>query len=131
MRAAAFISFCAMVALPVSVTALYYAFIASDQYVAEAKFTVSGGEPAKLDGIGAFTGIPAISVIQDTQIVTNYIESRAAVEKLETTINLRKLYSGDGADWFARFQSEQADREARQILATHDRYFDQDAIWHR
>jgi capsular polysaccharide transport system permease protein len=103
MRAAAFISFFAMVALPASATAIYYTFIASDQYLSEAKFTVSGGEPARLDGIGAFTGIPAISVIQDTQIVTNYIESRAAVEKLETTINLRKLYSGDGADWFARF----------------------------
>jgi capsule polysaccharide export protein KpsE/RkpR len=40
---------------------IYYAFIASDQYLAEAKFTVSGGEPAKLDGVGAFLGIPAIN----------------------------------------------------------------------
>jgi capsular polysaccharide transport system permease protein len=103
MRAVAIVSFFAMVALPAVVTAIYYAFIASDQYIAEAKFTVSGGEMPKLDGIGAFTGIPAISVIQDTQIVTNYIESRAAVEKLEATINLRKLYSRDTADWFARF----------------------------
>src|SRR4051812_39190401 len=80
MRAAAFISFFAMVAIPTVVISVYYAFVASDQYVAEAKFTVSGGELPKLDGIGAFTGIPALSAIQDTQIVTNYIESRAAVE---------------------------------------------------
>jgi capsular polysaccharide transport system permease protein len=103
MRAATIVSFVITVALPTLVTTLYYGFIASDQYIAEAKFTVSGGELPKLDGIGALTGIPAISAIQDTQIVTNYIESRAAVEKLEATINLRKLYSRNGADWFARF----------------------------
>lgn len=106
MRAAAVFSFLAMVAVPSLAVCTYYAFIASDQYTAEAKFTVSGGEIPKLDGIGAFAGIPALSAIQDTQIVTNFIESRAAVEKLDATINLRKLFSREGADWFARFNPD-------------------------
>jgi len=105
MRLAAVVSFCAMVLIPAVTAAVYYGLVASDQYIAEAKFTVSGGEVPKLDSIGALTGIPAVSVIQDTQIVTNYIESRAAVEKLESAVNIRRLYSADTIDWFSRFNS--------------------------
>lgn len=96
-------SFWIMVVLPSLTGIIYYGLIASDQYISEAKFTVSGGEIPKLDSIAALTGIPARSVIQDTQIVTNYIESRAAVEKLDSQINIRRLYSRPEADWFARF----------------------------
>jgi capsular polysaccharide transport system permease protein len=96
-------SFGLMVILPSVLAMLYFGLIASDQYISEAKFTVSGGEAPKLDSIGALTGIPASAIIQDTQIVTNYIESRAAVEKLDLKINIRSLYSIPGADWFARF----------------------------
>jgi capsular polysaccharide transport system permease protein len=102
-RLAVLISFVAMVAIPSASAAIYYAFIASDQYVAEAKFTVSGGEPPTVDSIGTFTGIPAIAIVQDTQIVTNYIHSRAAVEKLEETIGLRRLYATTEADFWSRF----------------------------
>src|ERR1700687_5436531 len=105
MRLAAGVSFCAMVLIPAVTAAVYYGLVASDQYIAEAKFTVSGGEVPKLDSIGALTGIPAVSVIQDTQIVTNYIESRAAVEELESAINIRRLYSADTIDWFSRIHS--------------------------
>ena len=51
---------------PSAIAAVYYAFIASDQYVAEAKFTVNGGEPPSADAIGSFTGIPAIAIVQYT-----------------------------------------------------------------
>ena len=103
LRLAFFVSFVLMVAIPSASAAIYYAFIASDQYVAEAKFTVSGGEPPTADSFGAFTGIPAIAIIQGTQIVMNYIHSRAAVEKLEDMIGLRGLYATEKADRLARF----------------------------
>ena len=104
-RMAAFISFILMVVIPSASAAIYYAFIASDQFVAEAKFTVSGGSPPTADNFGSFTGIPAIAIIQDTQIVTNYIHSRAAVEKLETMIGLRTLYATSKADRLSRFNA--------------------------
>lgn len=107
MRWIAIVSFCAVVAIPSVATAIYYAFIASDQYVAEARFTVAGGAPPVVDGIGALTGIPAVAVVQDTQIVTNYIESRAALEKLEKLIDVRNLYSADQADPLSRFKANQ------------------------
>lgn len=107
LRVAAFTSFVVMVVLPSAVAAIYFAFIASDQYVAEAKFTVFGGVPPTVDTFGSFTGIPAIAIIQDTQIVTNYIHSRAAVEKLEHTIGLRRLYATAKADRWSRFDPSQ------------------------
>jgi capsular polysaccharide transport system permease protein len=103
MRWAFVASFCLMVLAPTTAGAIYYAFIASDQYVAQADFTVSGGEAPPIDGLGALTGIPAMAVIQDTQIVTNYIHSRAGLESLEKLVPVRALYSEASADWLSRF----------------------------
>ena len=102
------ISFCLIVAIPGAVTILYYAFVASDQFVSEARFTIGGGDVPSPDGIAAVTGIPAIAIIQDTQIVTNYIHSRAALEKLQNSINVRALYATEKADWVARFNAEKS-----------------------
>jgi capsular polysaccharide transport system permease protein len=105
-RWAAVVSFVLMVVLPSVGAATYYAFIASDQYVAEAEFTVSGGTPPIVDGIASLTGIPALAVIQDTQIVANYITSRAALETLEDKVGLRALYSRPEVDWGSRFSPD-------------------------
>jgi capsular polysaccharide transport system permease protein len=92
-----------MVMIPSLSSAIYYMFIASDQYVAEAKFTVTGGKPPTSDTIGSFTGIPAMAIIQDTQIVVNYVRSRAALERLENKIDIRSLYATSQADPISRF----------------------------
>lgn len=103
MRWAIIASFCLMVAAPSVAGALYYGFIASNQYVSVADFTVSGGEAPAPDGLGALTGLPALAIIQDTQIVVNYIHSRAAVEVLQKTADIIDVYANPGADWVARF----------------------------
>jgi capsular polysaccharide transport system permease protein len=96
-------SFLVMVLIPTLAMSVYYGLIASDQYVAEAEFTVTGGEPPPLDGVGALTGIPAAAIVQDTQIVTNYILSRAAAERLDEMLRLRDRYSRSDIDFAARF----------------------------
>jgi capsular polysaccharide transport system permease protein len=103
MRLAIIASFCIIVVVPSVSGAIYYAFIASDQFVAEADFTVSGGEAPPIDGLGALTGIPALAVIQDTQIVTNYIHSRAGLESLEKLLPIKELYASPAADRLSRF----------------------------
>jgi len=105
-RLAVIVSFILMVVMPTLAASIYYFFIASDQYVAEARFTVSPGMPPAIDGIASMTGISVMAVIQDTQIVTNYVQSRAAVERLEKLIDLRSLYSTDAADWLSRFKKK-------------------------
>lgn len=102
------ISFFVMVLAPSAIAAIYFVFIASDQYVAEARFTLAGGEPPTADTFGSFTGIPAIALVQDTQIVTDFIQSRAAIEQPDSKIDFRKLYSADTIDWWARFDKSKS-----------------------
>ncbi len=96
-------SFILVVVIPSIVLTTYFALLASPQYIAEAKFAVRTGEIPKLDGMGAVTGMPVAKIAQDTQVVTNYMESRAIVEALEHRLELRQLYSSDEIDWYARF----------------------------
>ena len=101
-RLAAIGSFWLMVALPTLVVGIYFGLVASDQYVAEYKFTVAGADPLPIDGFAQLTGIPSMSIVQDTQIVTNNLETRAAVETLEKKVGLRERYSREGIDFLSR-----------------------------
>jgi capsular polysaccharide transport system permease protein len=105
-RWAVAVSFLLMVVIPSVAAVVYYTLIASDEYVAEAEFTVAGGTPPIVDGVASLTGIPALAVIQDTQIVVNYITSRAALEALEAKVGLRALYSRPEVDWGSRFKPD-------------------------
>jgi capsular polysaccharide transport system permease protein len=103
MRWALWASGLALVAVPTLAAALYFGLVASDQYEAEAQFTVQGGDPPAADGIGALTGLPPMAALQDTQVVTSYIQSRAAVEKLDAQVGLRAKFSEPTIDFWARF----------------------------
>ena len=48
-------------------------------------------------------GLGASQQSQDTQIVADYIRSRAMVEALGKSLDLRQIYSRDDADYFSRF----------------------------
>src|SRR5271170_4879630 len=107
MRVMTIALFAAMVVVPDLVVAVYFGLIASDQYVSEAKFTVSSAAIPKMDGLGAVTGVPPILIVQDTQVVTSYIQSRAMVEKLDHTMELRDTYSAGSIDWWSRFRRDE------------------------
>jgi capsular polysaccharide transport system permease protein len=100
------VSFIVLVAIPNIGAAIYYGLIASDQYAAEARFTVRGGAAPKLDSLAALTGVPTIQIIQDTQIVLNFIQSRAIVEQLDHKLDLRTIFSRPGVDLFSSFNPE-------------------------
>lgn len=100
------ISFWLIVGIPGAIAVAYFGFIASEQYRVDVQFTVAGGEPIMADGLTAITGIPSITIIQDIQIVTNFLQSRAAVELIQAKVDLRGKYSSDKADWFARFNPD-------------------------
>jgi capsular polysaccharide transport system permease protein len=99
-------TFLTIVVAPTLAALTYFEFIAADQYVAESDFTVSAGESPLRDGIASLTGLPGLAILQDTQIITNFIHSRAAADKLEQRVGLRNLYSTDRADYFARFDAK-------------------------
>ena len=102
LRWAAIVSFYAMVVAPTLASVIYYGLIASDQYVATADFVVGGGEPIPIDGLGSLTGIPMAAIVQDTQIVANYLTTRAAVERLQKRVDLKAIYARDDVDYLSR-----------------------------
>lgn len=105
-RAVYIASFFLVFALPTAVTGIYYGLIAADQYEAEARFAVRSGAMAGLDPLMSLIGVPAAQIIQDTQVVTDFIESRALVDKLEESIGLRAIYARDEADVWAKLDPE-------------------------
>ena len=102
MRLAVIGSLLVCVVLPSLSSAFYYAFLASDQYVSQARFSVTVNQAPQLDTIGALTGLASAAIIRDTQIVTSYIASRAAVDALSQRIDLRRRYSDPRYDFAAR-----------------------------
>ena len=96
------VAFVAMVVLPSLAAVIYYSLIASDQYATEARFTVRGGLQPKADSIGSLTGVPSVQIIQDTQVIMNYVQSRALLETLDARIDVRHFYDGSDVDWLSR-----------------------------
>lgn len=111
MRIITLVGFVLLVVAPTLAAALYFGFVASDQYVAQAEFTVIGGEiqtgSGSNDTFGAATNIPVMAIIQDTQIVSAYLESRAAVEALQARLGLRNLYGRSNVDYFSRLHQDE------------------------
>lgn len=100
------ISFFWMVLVPSALALVYFTFVASGQYSSETKFTVQGGVMPRADNLSALTGLPSLQIIQNTQIVANYVHSRAIVAELEKRIGLRKLFDASKGDFVARFAQD-------------------------
>lgn len=100
------LSFLIIVVLPVGLAAVYYFAIAADQYVAEFRFGLRSAEPVRPEPGTLFqTGLSPTQIGLDSYVVAQYIASRAAVEDLGKTLDLRKMFSSDKADRLARLDS--------------------------
>ncbi|WP_115422696.1 capsule biosynthesis protein [Ensifer sp. M14] len=100
------VTFCFLI-LPIACAIMYYGLIASDQYQSEARFVVRTSAPAiGKDQLGKITGLPSAKIVQDTQIVTNFVHSRAILEALEQQIGVRERFMVKDADFFARLKSD-------------------------
>jgi capsular polysaccharide transport system permease protein len=114
----AMISFVACVVLPAAASVLYLAFIASDQFIAETRAVVRSAEQETLasssssstSGSGASSSGPASmsysTATPNAYIVTNYIRSRAMVDALGKTLDLRAIFRRPEADFWARLESD-------------------------
>ncbi len=97
------LSFVLLVAIPFVTASVYYGLIASDQYVSEARMALRTGESSILDSFSGITGLPSSQQFQDTQIIANYVSSRAMIDKLESQLELRAMFSRGDSDWWASF----------------------------
>jgi len=97
------LSFIALVLMPVAVTAAYYFAVAADQYVAEFRFTLNTVEPPRVDPLSLLTGNATHSAAAlESQILVQYITSRAIVDQIDASLDLRRMFSSPAADWWAR-----------------------------
>lgn len=110
-----FIGFAVGVLLPMLVASIYFYFIASNQYMAEFKFTVKDASSsttttsstgAATTSLSSLVGGSTIGPNYDNYFVAEFLTSRAAIEELQKRINPESLYSRPQVDWWARFNSK-------------------------
>src|SRR5258708_20762177 len=101
-----FWSFLIVVALPVAMGAIYYLAIAADLYVTEFRMTLRRVEAPQIAPLLLFGSDTAQSTAaSESQIVAQFIASRAIVDELDPALDLRKLFSPPAADWWARLHN--------------------------
>jgi capsular polysaccharide transport system permease protein len=97
------LSFVVFVVVPVAIAAAYYFLVAADQYVAEFRFALRSAEPERRDPALLFPESLAPSLAGlDSYVVVQYIASRAIIDDLSRTLDLRKIFARPEADWLAR-----------------------------
>jgi capsular polysaccharide transport system permease protein len=97
------LSFVMTVVLPVAIAAVYYFCIAANQYVAEFRFGLRTAEPVRAEPGGLLQqGMAPLQIGLDSYVVAQYIRSRAIVDDLDRTLDLRRMFSPRSADWIAR-----------------------------
>jgi len=96
------------IALPTLLATLYFGFVAAPQYVAEARFAVRGAEEAATptDAISALSGFGGVAtgIVSDSYIVAQYITSTQIVGNLQRSVDLRRAYTSDKADFVAKYR---------------------------
>ncbi|RFZ83956.1 hypothetical protein D0Y60_19245 [Shinella sp. WSJ-2] len=98
------ISFGLVVAIPTILTALYFAFIASPQYVVETQFSVRGAGQASLGALGLPALVGGGAQSGDSYIVADYIHSAQILPdiKSQTGVDIRTVYSRPTIDFLYR-----------------------------
>lgn len=112
------ISFIACVVLPAMAAQVYFIFIATDQFIAEARAVVRSAEQESAvqsamsqsgsSGAGSnSTSALSLSTLgPNAYVVTNYIRSRAVVDDLGKMMDLRAIFRRPEADFWARLKSD-------------------------
>lgn len=103
------VSFILLVMIPTAASIVYFAFIASNQYTAEARFAVraaddtgSAQKPRAGNLLSPLLTSASSFAQQDAEIVASYIRSRAIIDDLEGIIDLRAIFTRPEADFLAR-----------------------------
>lgn len=105
-------TFVLFVLLPAIAAQIYLIFLASDQFQATARFAVrsaqeSGQGMAAIQAVTQGGGLSQVSIAgQDAHVVVAYIKSRAILDDLQKTIDIRTIYSRPEADFWARLKKD-------------------------
>jgi capsular polysaccharide transport system permease protein len=107
-------SFCLFVLLPTLVGGIYFGLLASDRYVAEARYAIRTGTQAPAGGflenvLGA--GTFGSGSREDAGIVRDYILSHDMLNEIEKRIDIRAHYGAPEVDWLSRLPAGASDED--------------------
>jgi capsular polysaccharide transport system permease protein len=107
------VTFVAFVIAPAIAASLYFAFLASDQYVAETRFAVSSvfADAISKGGTNASPMGFISAANDDSYLVAAYIRSRACIAEISRGLNLREIFRRPEADFWARLKSDASSEE--------------------
>lgn len=86
----------------------YLAFVASDQFIAVAKFAVRGAafeQPVDLPSSAARTSNMPMVVGQDAYIIVSYIKSHKVIQDIAERVDIRAVYQHPVADVWERLKN--------------------------
>jgi capsular polysaccharide transport system permease protein len=101
-----FLSFLLMVAVPFVASLLYFTLVASDQYMAEARFAVRS---LAEDGAGDNADSEILkmrSATQDAYVVTSFIHSTEILRRMGTYVDYKSPFTLADVDFLSRSDSE-------------------------
>jgi capsular polysaccharide transport system permease protein len=101
--------FLAAVIAPTLLAVIYYGLIASDRYVAEARYAIRAGDEGPAGGIvDSFLGSTSGSggAAEDVKVVRDFILSRDMLERLDGKMNLRGHYQSPSIDFLSRLHRD-------------------------
>ncbi|MGB1258056.1 MAG: hypothetical protein ACPG51_19435 [Thiolinea sp.] len=93
----------------------YYYKHASDQFVSEAHFIIQGSNAPRMDILGALTGVPgAGGGASDAMIIQDYLRSLDFLATIEDELDIRRHYSRQIIDGYARLPYDASDEDFRE-----------------
>lgn len=99
--------FLLFVLLPFVFSSLYYAFMASDQFTAEAQFAVrSLVDEDSNDSAASGGALSMRSATQDAYVVTSFIHSAELLKRLGTKMEYRSMFDRADIDRFSSFSTD-------------------------
>lgn len=99
--------FLLLVVVPTLLATVYYYRYASNQYVSEAHFIIQNTSGAKVDVLGALTGLPgATGGTSDSMIISDYLWSADFIKDIKPELDLRTHYSNPSIDEYARLDAK-------------------------
>lgn len=107
--------FLLMVVMPSVIGGMYYYKYASDQFVSETHFIIQGSDAPRVDVLGALTGVPSAGGgASDAMVIQDYLRSMDFVRSIESELDVRKHYSRQKIDAYARLPYDATDEDLKE-----------------
>lgn len=99
-------SFISLFIVPTALAVFYYSFIASNQYIAEARFSIRSAESSGSSPIAGLSALIGAGQATDAAIVAEYVKSGSVINQLRTPLDLIELFTTKRWDPVASLGSE-------------------------